>query len=112
MSMPMKMSSYEIPSYIVSHFIEPYATQCYLISIEYHYAYYNKLLILLSKDCKNVSGSVHINLNNVINILVKRYGVADANIDWLAQDTLLLINRKLQSYFYHRAEFDLFSHMI
>ena len=105
----MKMSSYEIPSFILSHFIEPYATQCYLLSIEYHYAYLNKLLILLLKDCRRASGSVHINLNDVINSLVKKFGIAGANIDWLVQDTVTAIYRRLQSYFYHRAEFDLAS---
>ena len=107
MSMPMKVSKFEIPSFILSHFIEPYATQCYLLSIEYHYAYLNKLLILLLKDCRRVNGVVHLNLNDVINSLVKRYVGADANIDWLVQDTVTAIHRVLQSYFYHRAEFDL-----
>jgi hypothetical protein len=107
MAMPTKMTVSEIPSFILSHYVEPYTEQCYLISIEYHYAYYNKLLILLMKDCKNVSGSVHINLNNIIDRLVKRYGIANANIDWLVQDTVAAIYRRLQSYFYHRAEFDL-----
>jgi hypothetical protein len=107
MSMPMKMSSYEIPSYVLSHYIIPFAEQCYLVSIEYHYSYYNKLLVILLKDCRRVSGSVHIDLNDVISNLVKRYGVANANIDWLVQDTVAAIYRRLQSYFYHRAEFDL-----
>jgi hypothetical protein len=112
MSMPMKMTIYEIPSYVVSHFIEPYAAQCYLISIEYHYSYYSKLLILLLKDCRRVSGSVHINLNDVISNLVKRYGIVNANIDRLIQDTVATICGRLQSYFYHRAEFDLHRPML
>jgi len=107
MSMPMKMSSYEIPSFISSHYITPYVEQCYLVSIEYHYAYFNKLLILLLKDCRRVNGVVHLNLNDVIDGLVKKFGIAGANIDWLVQDTVTAIHRVLQSYFYHRAEFDL-----
>jgi hypothetical protein len=107
MPMPLKLNKYEIPSFILHNFIISYAEQCYLVSIEYHYADYNKLLILLLKDCKHVNGSVHINLNYVINNLVRRYGIAYANIDWVIQDAVLLIRRIFQSYFYHLAEFDL-----
>ena len=107
MSMPMKMSSYEIPSFISSHYITPFAEQCYLVSIEYHYSYYSKLLVILLKDCRRVSGSVHINLNDVINSLVKRYGISVVTPEWILQKTLFIINRVLKSYFYHRAEFSL-----
>jgi hypothetical protein len=105
--MSMKMTIYEIPSFIVSHFIEPYANQCYLVSIEYRYVDLSKLLVLLLKDCNHVNGSVHINLNNVVNNLMQRYGVTVVNPDWVLQETLFLLNRVFQSYFYHRAEFSL-----
>ena len=107
MPMQLNLQEFEIPSYILSHFIEPYATQCYLISIEYHYADLNKLLVLLLKDCSHVNGSVHINLNDIIINLMKHYRIAVASPEWILQETLFAINRVLQSYFYHRAEFDL-----
>jgi hypothetical protein len=103
------MSSYEIPSHILYHFIIPYAEQCYLISVEYHYVDLNKLMILLLKDCRRVSGVIHINLNDIIGNLVEKYKIYVVNRDWLVQETLFAINRVLQSYFYHRAEFDLAS---
>jgi hypothetical protein len=107
MAMPTKMTASEIPSFIVSHFIEPYANQCYLVSIEYHYVNLSKLLVLLYKDCDHVNGSVHINLNNVVNNLMQRYEIILANPDWVIQETLFLINRVLQSYFYHKTELNL-----
>jgi hypothetical protein len=107
MSVPVKMVAPEIPSLIVSRFIEPYANQCYLVSIEYRYINLGKVLVLLHKECSHVNGSVHINLNNVVNSLMQRYGVAVANPDWVLQETLSLLNRVFQPYLYHRSELSL-----
>jgi hypothetical protein len=107
MPMPLKMTSYEIPSYVLHHFIIPYAEQCYLVSIEYHYVNWGKLLIILLKKCSSVSGVVHINLNNIVDDLIKRYEIFDANREWLVQVAVQLIYRELQSYFCHRAELSL-----
>jgi len=103
MPMPKKMTKFEIPSFILSNFIEPYATECYLISVEYQ----NKLLVVLQKDCAGVNGAIHLKLNNIINNLMRRYGISDTTPEWIVQETLFIINRVLQSYFYHRAEFNL-----
>jgi len=107
MSMPMKMRSYEIPSYVLNHFIIPFAEQCYLVSIEYNYANFNKLLVILLKDCEHVNGAIYLKLNDIINNLMRRYGISVVTPEWILQKTLFIINRVLQSYFYHRAEFSL-----
>jgi hypothetical protein len=101
--MPLKLQEFEIPSYILSHHIIPYVEQCYLIAVEYHYVNLNKIVIILFKNCSTVNGSIHLKLNDIIGKLVN-YG---ANIDWIVQRTMFLINRELQPYFYHKAEFDL-----
>jgi hypothetical protein len=110
MPMPLKLNKYEIPSFILHNFIIPYAEQCYLVSVEYHYIDLNKLLILLLKDCSSVNGSVHLNINNVISNLIRKYKIVDSNIEMLIQSTLELIYRELQSYFYNRVELTLSKH--
>jgi len=107
MPMPMKMSSYEIPSFILSRYIEPYAIQCYLISVEYQQADSNKLLIMVLKDCASINGAIHLKLNDIINNLMQRYKIADAKPEWIIKETLFLVKRVLQSYFYHKSEFEL-----
>jgi pyruvate-formate lyase len=107
MTTPLKMSVSEIPSYILSHLIEPFIEQCYLVSIEYRYVNLNKILVLLLKDCSHVNGAIHINLNNVVNNLIEKYKMFTVDRDWLVQDTVAVIRQKLQPYFYHLAEFSL-----
>ena len=107
MPMQLKLQEFEIPSYILSHLIEPFVEQCYLVSIEYHYVNLNKLLIILLKNCGDVNGAIHLNLNEVVANLIKRCNIEGANIEWIVQRTVFLINRELLPYFYSRAEFDL-----
>ena len=101
--MQLKLQEFEIPSYIISHLIEPYATQCYIIAVEYHYVNFSKLAVILHKNCSTVNGAIHLKLNDIVANLIN-YG---ANIEWIVQRTMFLINREFMSYFYHRAEFDL-----
>lgn len=108
--MQLKIQEFEIPSYIVSRLIEPYAAQCYLIAVEYHYVNFNKLVAILFKNCSNVNGSIHLNLNKIITNLIKEGANYGANIEWIVQRTVFLINREFLPYFYSRAEFDLAQH--
>jgi hypothetical protein len=68
----------------------------------------------MSRDCTSINGAIHLKLNDIIVKLVQYYKITDeitdAKPEWILQETLILINRILQSYFYHRVELDLAHH--